>query len=42
MTGTMEFMAINILRRGVEHTYRHDLDSFFYVLLRMYARRAVV
>jgi serine/threonine protein kinase len=30
-TGTMEFMAIDVLR-GVEHTYRHDLESF--VLLR--------
>jgi serine/threonine protein kinase len=29
MTGTMEFMAIDVLR-GVEHTYRHDLESFFY------------
>jgi serine/threonine protein kinase len=39
MTGTMEFMAIDVLR-GVEHTYRHDLESFFYVLLWMCARRA--
>lgn len=30
-TGTMEFMAIDVLR-GVKHTYRHDLESFFYVL----------
>jgi len=26
-TGTMEFMAIEVLRR-VSHTYRHDLESF--------------
>lgn len=39
MTGTMEFMAIEIFR-GVDHTYRHDLESFFYVLLWMCARRA--
>jgi hypothetical protein len=38
-TGTMEFMAIDVLR-GVEHTYRHDLESFFYVLLWICARRA--
>jgi serine/threonine protein kinase len=37
-TGTMEFMAIDVLR-GVEHTYRHDLESFFYVLLWICARR---
>ena len=39
MTGTMEFMAIDVLL-GVEHTYRHDLESFFYVLLWICARRA--
>ncbi len=31
-TGTMEFMAIEVLD-GVSHTYRHDLESFFYVFL---------
>ncbi|KAK2803987.1 hypothetical protein FQN50_006793 [Emmonsiellopsis sp. PD_5] len=31
-TGTMEFMAIEVLR-AVDHTYRHDLESFFYVLI---------
>lgn len=31
-TGTLAFMAIEVLR-GVDHTYRHDLESFFYVLL---------
>src|SRR5438552_1363095 len=28
----MEFMAIEVLE-GVAHTYRHDLESFFYVFL---------
>lgn len=37
-TGTMEFMTIEVLRL-VSHTYRHDLESFFYVLLWMCARR---
>ena len=37
-TGTMEFMAIEVLR-GTDHTYRHDLESFFYVLLWIIARR---
>lgn len=31
-TGTMEFMAIQVLE-GHTHTYRHDLESFFYVFL---------
>ena len=31
-TGTTEFIAIEVLR-GVAHTYRHDLELFFYVLL---------
>ncbi|OAF59713.1 hypothetical protein VC83_03925 [Pseudogymnoascus destructans] len=30
-TGTMQFMAIEVLQ-GKGHTYRHDLESFFYVL----------
>lgn len=38
-TGTMEFMAIQVLQRA-DHTYRHDLESFFYVLLWMCARRS--
>lgn len=38
-TGTMQFMAIGVLRK-VAHTYRHDLKSFFYVLLWISARRA--
>ncbi|EFY85111.1 serine/threonine-protein kinase Sgk2 [Metarhizium acridum CQMa 102] len=36
-TGTMQFMAIEVLR-GIDHSYRHDLESFFYVLLWMCAR----
>ena len=36
--GTVEFMAIQVLRK-VDHTYRHDLESFFYVLLWICARR---
>lgn len=31
-TGTLEFMAIEVLHH-ISHTYRHDLESFFYVLL---------
>jgi hypothetical protein len=31
-TGTMEFMAIDVLN-GKAHTYRHDLESLFYVFL---------
>ena len=31
-TGTMEFIAIEVLR-GKTHTYRHDLESYFYVFL---------
>jgi hypothetical protein len=34
----MEFIAIGALRE-FEHTYRHDLESFFYTLLWIYARR---
>ena len=37
-TGTMEFMAIEVLL-GIDHTYRHDLESFFYLLLWLFARR---
>ena len=37
-TGTMEFMAIEVLQ-GIDHTYRHDLESFFYVLVWLCARR---
>lgn len=31
-TGTMEFMAIGTLK-GQVHTFRHDLESFYYVFL---------
>ncbi|KAM3076195.1 hypothetical protein ACMFMG_006296 [Clarireedia jacksonii] len=31
-TGTMEFMAIEVLK-SKSHTYRHDLESLFYVFL---------
>lgn len=37
-TGTMEFMAIEVLL-GRSHTYRHDLESFFYVLIWQCAHR---
>ena len=42
MTGTLKFMAIEVVKmafrdnqRDLEHTYRHDLESFFYVFLSM-------
>ena len=38
-TGTMEFMAIQVLQKAAR-TFRHDLKSFLYVLLRICARRA--
>lgn len=37
-TGTMEFMAIEVLL-GISHTYRHDLEAFYYVLLWLCVRR---
>lgn len=33
----MEFMAIEVLL-GIDQTYRHDLESFFYVLIWLCAR----
>ncbi|PQE24972.1 serine threonine- kinase Sgk2 protein [Rutstroemia sp. NJR-2017a BVV2] len=36
-TGTIQFMAIEVLE-GNGHTYRHDLESFFYVFLWMCIR----
>jgi hypothetical protein len=36
-TGTMQFMAIEVLQ-GKGHTYRHDLESFFYVFTWMCIR----
>ncbi|PNP52074.1 hypothetical protein THARTR1_07283 [Trichoderma harzianum] len=38
-TGTLQFMAIEVLR-NVDHTYRHDLESFFYVLIWMCGRES--
>lgn len=45
MTGTLEFIAIELLEatlttetRRLEHTYRHDLESFFYVFLSVCVR----
>jgi hypothetical protein len=38
-TGTMQFMAVEVLRKA-DHTYRHDLESFFYVLIWMCARQS--
>ena len=42
MTGTLKLMAIEVVKmafrdnqRDLEHTYRHDLESFFYVFLSM-------
>ncbi len=37
-TGTMEFMAIQVLR-CISHTYWHNLKSFFYIFLWICARR---
>ena len=36
-TGTMQFMAIEVLQ-GKGHTYRHDLESMFYVFIWMCIR----
>ncbi|KAH6725072.1 hypothetical protein BKA61DRAFT_42781 [Leptodontidium sp. MPI-SDFR-AT-0119] len=36
-TGTMQFMAIEVLQ-GKGHTYRHDVESFFYVFTWMCIR----
>lgn len=33
-TGTMQFIAIEVLQ-GKAHTYRHDLESFFYIFIWM-------
>ncbi|ODA82744.1 hypothetical protein RJ55_01253 [Drechmeria coniospora] len=38
-TGTMQFMAVEVLRK-TDHTYRHDLESFLYVLLWMCVRQS--
>ncbi|CAK7268910.1 hypothetical protein SEPCBS57363_003330 [Sporothrix epigloea] len=39
LTGTIQFMAVEVLQ-GADHTYRHDLESFLYVLLWMCARQS--
>jgi hypothetical protein len=39
-TGTMQFMAIEVLE-GNGHTYRHDLESFFYVFIWMCIRHGI-
>lgn len=31
-TGTLPFMAIGVLLHEEDHNFRHDLESFFYVL----------
>jgi serine/threonine protein kinase len=36
-TGTMQFMSIEVLQ-GKGHTYRHDLESLFYVFICMRIR----
>jgi hypothetical protein len=38
-TGTMQLMAVEVLHTA-DHTYRHDLESFFYVLLWICARQS--
>ncbi|KKF92201.1 hypothetical protein CFO_g5447 [Ceratocystis platani] len=38
-TGMTQFMAIEVLSKK-DHTYRHDLESFFYVLLWMCGHQA--
>ncbi|OAT04395.1 hypothetical protein BDBG_00957 [Blastomyces gilchristii SLH14081] len=35
----MEFMAIEVLL-NIDHTYRHDLESFFHVFIWQCARRS--
>ncbi|KAI1735930.1 serine/threonine-protein kinase Sgk2 [Xylaria scruposa] len=38
--GTLQFMAIEVMLGKIDHNYRHDLESFFYVLLWMCAHHA--
>ncbi|OAA55109.1 Protein kinase-like domain protein [Cordyceps fumosorosea ARSEF 2679] len=33
VAGTLEYMAVGLAREQGPHTYRHDLESLFYVLL---------
>ncbi|KAG6147517.1 hypothetical protein E4U37_007957 [Claviceps purpurea] len=37
--GTLPYMAVEVLLK-IDHTYRHDVESFFYVLLCMCGREA--
>lgn len=37
LIGTVQLMAVEVLRKA-DHTDRHDLESFLYILLWMYAR----
>ncbi|KAG6194888.1 hypothetical protein E4U10_002481 [Claviceps purpurea] len=37
--GTLPYMAVEVLLK-INHTYRHDVESFFYVLLRRCGREA--
>lgn len=39
LTGTVQYMAIEVLQDKA-HTYRHDLESFLYVLICMCGRTA--
>ncbi|KAG6166007.1 hypothetical protein E4U51_003976 [Claviceps purpurea] len=39
LTGTVQFMAVEVLLK-IDHTYRHDVESFFYVLLWLCGREA--
>ncbi|KAH7629119.1 hypothetical protein B0T09DRAFT_358110 [Sordaria sp. MPI-SDFR-AT-0083] len=40
ITDTVQFMAIEVLH-NIDHTYRHNLESFFYVLLWMFSQIAM-
>ncbi|KZT34403.1 hypothetical protein SISSUDRAFT_1052851 [Sistotremastrum suecicum HHB10207 ss-3] len=33
ITGTLPFIAIDVLRRGARHSHVHDLESFFWLLV---------
>ncbi|KAG6244799.1 hypothetical protein E4U23_005920 [Claviceps purpurea] len=39
LTGTIQFMAVEVLQK-VDHTYRHDVESFFSLLLWLCGREA--
>ncbi|KAH9915732.1 uncharacterized protein B0H18DRAFT_1124684 [Fomitopsis serialis] len=40
-TGTLFFMAVRIIRGGIVHEARHDLESFFWLLLWIVLRHTV-